>query len=72
MALFLLHQLYKTVKQIGAVLGTGRALRMILHTEYTVGSALHALHRVVQKVDVGALQGRFFQTVGIHGVGMIL
>ena len=70
--MFLLHQLYKTVKQIGAVLWAGRALRVILNAEYTICLALHALHRIVQQIDMGALQGCFLKAAGIHGIGMVL
>ena len=50
--LFLLHEFDKTVKQIRAVLRSGGAFGMVLHTEHTVFVAFHTLYRVIEDIDM--------------------
>ena len=57
----LLHHFDKLIEQIGAVLRTGRTLRMILDAENPIGAAFDAFGGIVQQIQVrkgqsGALQ----------------
>src|SRR3990170_7333092 len=67
-----LHHLHEGVEKEYCVVGARRRFRMPLHRENWFALVFYAFNRLVVSVQEPALQRRFFKTIHVNGVTVIL